>query len=62
VTAEEFSAEADKVISPAIERLVQMAFETVPRENVEMLVRYYRDMVKEYATGAVRSIISDRRN
>lgn len=49
MTAEEFSAEADKVISPAIERLAQMAFETVPSENVETLVGYYLDIARYVA-------------
>ena len=46
MNAEEFTREADKVVSPAIERLIQMAFETVPAESVERLVSAYLDIVK----------------
>jgi hypothetical protein len=61
VTAEEFTIEADKVVSPAVERLLMLAFETVPADKVEILVGSYLGMVREYATGAVRSIIEERR-
>lgn len=59
MTPEEFATQADAVVSPAMERLLVLAFATVPYEAVEQLVDWYLDLVREYTLRAVRSVIEE---
>lgn len=59
MTAEEFATAADLALSPAIERLVKIPFDTVPPGNVESLVVQYIDMMKDVAITAIHSIIAE---
>ena len=61
MTPTEFAAEADGTMTPAIERLVVLAFAAVPADNVEALVGWYFDMMREVAIGAVREMLEERR-
>lgn len=59
MTAEEFTTEADAVITPAVERLVYLAFQTVPQERVHRLLAAYFEIMKKCAVETARSIIAD---
>ena len=61
MTPEEFAAGADGTMAPAIERLVVLAFAAVAADNVEALVGWYFDMMREVAIGAVREMLEERR-
>ena len=62
MTAEEFTAEAERLLAPPIERLIQMAFETTPADNVENLVVASLDLMARAAVRAVHRMIAEQRN
>lgn len=59
MSPEEFSAEADNILTPAIERLIKHAFDNGPAQGVEIFIGAYLDLAKECALATVRAIIAE---